>query len=69
MKVRSEKNIILVSANLKEAAQHLTNVVPIKSYDGKKSKNNTLMSMVDYLYKYYLKAEDVREIVAQDFLT
>lgn len=66
--IRNVRNVILVSANLKESAQHITNVVPVKSYDGKKSKNNTLMSLANYLIENYVGLEDVRERIGQDFL-
>ena len=43
-------------------------MIPIKSYDGKRSKNSTIMNLVIYLYKQILGEEDVREVIRDDFL-
>jgi len=48
---RSEQNVIFIANNLKDIISYLPNVVPIKQYDGKKSKNSTIMNLVLYLYK------------------
>ncbi|CDW87896.1 UNKNOWN [Stylonychia lemnae] len=64
---RSERNVILVSQNLKDVVSQMQNVIPIKQYDGKKSKNSTIMNLVLYLYKRLLGVPDVREIIKTDF--
>lgn len=66
--IRSEKNVVLVTSNIKEAVNSILNIVPVKAYDGKRSKNSTLMNLAVYLYKRILPAEDVREVIKQDFL-
>lgn len=47
---------------------YLENVVPIKAYDGRKSKNSTLMSLSHYLIKTFYGVKDVRKIIIKDFL-
>lgn len=47
---------------------NIENAIPIKSYDGKRSKYSTLMSLAHYLLSDIYKIEDVRKIVVQDFL-
>ena len=59
----------MVSTNLKEVAQNLTNVVPLKPFEGKKSKNATLINLVNYLHNKLLGTEDVRDVIEQDFLS
>ena len=59
-RIRSEKNIILVASNLKEVANNIQNVVPVKSYDGKRSKNATLINLATYLIHRFAFAEDIR---------
>eukprot|EP00347_Sterkiella_histriomuscorum_P014017 403362480 len=65
---RSEKNVIFISQNYKDVAMHIQNTVPIKQYDGKRSKNSTLMNLVVYLYKRMLGQDDVKSIIENDFL-
>jgi hypothetical protein len=59
----TKKNVILVSANMKEVAGNIQNVVPIKSYDGTKSKNKTVMSLVNFLIANFTHIKDVRDVV------
>lgn len=47
---------------------HMHNTVPIKQYDGKRSKNSTLMNLVVYLYKRMLGQDDIKLIIEEDFL-
>lgn len=47
---------------------NLENSVPVMAYDGKKSKNGTLMSLAIYLFKAMVGQSDIREIVRRDFL-
>jgi hypothetical protein len=48
-----------VSANLKEVFTSLNNVIPIKAYDGNRSKNSTLMNLATYLINYMYNVRDV----------
>lgn len=66
---KSDKNVILITSNLKETINHLQNSVPVKAYDGKRSKNSTLMNLALYLFKKFMNAEDVRKVVEGDFLS
>ena len=47
---------------------NLMNVVPVKSYDGKRSKNATLMNLANYLIERYNSVDDIRECVIDDFI-
>lgn len=60
--------MVFIAANMKDAAMHLENMIPVKKYDGKKSSNSTILTLVLYLYKRVLGVDDVREIVKNDFL-
>ena len=42
---RQITDVIFITHNLKDAVLNLENTVPVKGYDGKKSKNCTLMSL------------------------
>lgn len=44
-------------------ANHIENTIPVKKYDGKKSKNKTLMKLVVYLFQRIAGVEDVREVI------
>lgn len=43
-------------------------MVPIRAYDGTKSKNKTLASLAYYLIDNMSGKKDVRDIVRKDFL-
>jgi energy-coupling factor transporter ATP-binding protein EcfA2 len=60
---RSEKNVIFVTHNMKEVVNHIQNVVPVKGFDGKRSKNSTLMNLTLFMYKRMLSVEDVRSTI------
>ena len=66
--LRSKKNIILISSNLVEVVFNIENVIPIKAYDGKKSKNSTLMGLALYLLSNIYRKDDVRDVIVKDFL-
>jgi hypothetical protein len=65
---RSEKNVVFVAANMKDVALHLENMVPIRKYDGRRSKNSTILNLVIFLYKKILGIEDVRPSIRNSFL-
>lgn len=66
---RTSKDVILISQCLKQVAKNLENVIPIKAYDGRKSKNCTLMNLGFYLMSNIYGQHDSREVIKRDFLS
>jgi hypothetical protein len=48
---------------MKEVVNHIQNVVPVKGFDGKRSKNSTLMNLTLFMYNRMLSVEDVRSTI------
>jgi hypothetical protein len=48
---------------MKEVVNHIQNVVPLKGFDGKRSKNSTLINLTLFMYKRMLGVDDVRDVI------
>ena len=51
-----------------EVIFNIENVIPIKAYDGRRSKNSTLMNLAMYLLSTVLGVDDVRDTIRDQFL-
>jgi hypothetical protein len=53
---------------MSEVLLNLENVIPIKAYDGKRSKNSTFMNLIYYILSTLYGVNDVRKVIKNDFL-
>lgn len=65
---RTSKDVIMISSCLKEVIYNLENVVPVKAYDGKNSKNSTLAHLASYLISCFSGIDDIQPVIYKDFL-
>jgi len=64
---RSLKDIVIIDNSSIYYRDHLYNGIPIIDFEGDKS-DKALLPLKDYLISRILPAEDVREVIKEDFL-
>lgn len=63
---RDLKDIVIIDNKSDNYISHVHNGIPIREYNGEE-EDSTLPDLRDYLLEQLLHAEDVRELIKEDF--